>query len=846
MAQKFKPSKPEPAAIPQKTKAREILSAFLERVFKKSASSDEAEDKISVNYISIIKWLTVMILSIVFSKLEFAMGVYPFGIALMCAITKNLTACWTGAMVGSLLSSSPGGGWVYPLVYTLIPLSRYVLGKWLGAGGGVSKSSGTDIRKRNSRKITREERRRIAKTMIAAYEGHPNKNVVFRENVYIRMAVACTASCIVSAYNVIAGGYLYFDLFAAVFAAVMCPIVTFVYCGITERYMRHTPYCEAGWAAMLFTTVLAVKDIPFFGLNLGVIVSFAAALYVSWSGGIMRGGITGLICGIACEPLFAPVYAIAGMAAGIFWNISAFAAVSAACVLGLCWGIYTSGFAALSKLVPEMIGVSVIVSPIIKYAVIPKLNIFSRTVPSVNHQSEAAEMMEIRQKSASVKLKTLSETFEAMSGVFYNLSDRLRRPGISELRQICETSCEGHCARCNMNPVCWERESAETTDALNRMTKSLYSSGRVSAEVIPDYLISRCYNMDKIIDDINVSYARTLETAVKSDKTEVFAVDYEAIAKLLRDASDIVSGDMLPDGDLSRKLKRSLQYLDFYASDVTVYGQRSKLIKANGLDLSRVRMGAEDIRKAVENICGSKMTHPEFAIDGENVSMTVRTARTLGTDYTKCTAAQNPPIESTGAAVNGDIINIFEGTNDKFYTLISDGMGSGREAALTSQVCAVFLERMLTSGVSVPLALQMLNNFVRTKGIECSATIDLMELDMITGEACFIKSGAAPSFIKRGGNLFKLHSKTVPIGIIRALDAEQIKFDIEEGDVIVMLSDGVVQSFEECGWLLEMLSSEERWDSLEVMAERIMLTAAEHANGRSDDMTVGIINVRRG
>ena len=844
MAQKIKLAKDENSSAAQKMRARVMLDALVAKTLKKFFA-DDGEEKISVNYVSIIKWLAVMVLSVTFSQLEFAMGVHPFGIALMCALTKNITACWTGAMVGSLVS---GGAWIYPAVYTIIPLARFLLSKWLASGGARKSAAEVGVRGKPSRNAQAQKRRRIAKVM-AADNVNP-VNSPFRENVYIRMAVACTASCFVSAYNVIAGGYLYYDLFAALFAAVVCPILTFVYGGITERHMRNTPYCEAGWLAVLFTTVLAVKEIPFFGLNLGVILSFAAALYVSWSGGIMRGGIAGLICGIACEPLFAPVYAIAGMAAGIFWNISAFVSVSAACVLGLCWGIYTSGFAALSKLVPEMIGVSVVISPIIKYAVIPKLNIFSRTVPTVSSQSEAAEMMEMRQKSASVKLKTLSETFESMSGVFYNLSDRLRRPGISEMRRICESACECVCARCNMNPVCWDRERGKTEDALSRMTKSLYANGRVSAEVIPDYLISRCYNMDKIIDDINVSYARTLETCVKSDKTEVFAVDYEAMALLLGDASNIVGGEMLPDGDLSRKLKRSLQYLDFCASDVTVYGQRSKLIRARGLDLSRVRMGAEDIKTAVENVCGSKMTHPEFAIDGADVSMTLRTARTLSADYVKCTAAQNPPAEADGggntAAVNGDIISMFEGQSDKFYTLISDGMGSGREAALTSQVCAVFLERMLTSGVSVPLALQMLNNFVRTKGMECSATIDLMELDMITGEGCFIKSGAAPSFIKRGGNLFKLHSKTVPIGIMRALDAEQIKFNIEEGDTVIMLSDGIVQSFEECGWLLEMLSEE--WDdSLETMAEKIMTTAGEKSeaeNGRSDDMTVGIISIR--
>ena len=119
-------------------------------------------------------------------------------------------------------------------------------------------------------------------------------------------------------------------------------------------------------------------------------------------------------------------------------------------------------------------------------------------------------------------------------------------------------------------------------------------------------------------------------------------------------------------------------------------------------------------------------------------------------------------------------------------------MGSGREAALTARICTVFLEKMLTAGNRKETALRLLNSFVRAKGIECSATVDLMELDLITGRAGFIKSGAAPSYVRRDGNLFKLQSKTVPIGIMRALDAEQLCFDVEAGDVSIMLSDDVV------------------------------------------------------
>ena len=74
-----------------------------------------------------------------------------------------------------------------------------------------------------------------------------------------------------------------------------------------------------------------------------------------------------------------------------------------------------------------------------------------------------------------------------------------------------------------------------------------------------------------------------------------------------------------------------------------------------------------------------------------------------------------------------------------------------------------------------------------------------------------------------------------------ALDAEQIKFDLESGDIIIMLSDGVAQSLEDGVWLANMLTYE--WiDDLQLMAEKILDGAALN-NPRSDDMTAVLLKV---
>jgi stage II sporulation protein E len=159
--------------------------------------------------------------------------------------------------------------------------------------------------------------------------------------------------------------------------------------------------------------------------------------------------------------------------------------------------------------------------------------------------------------------------------------------------------------------------------------------------------------------------------------------------------------------------------------------------------------------------------------------------------------------------VCGDMTDAFITDGSYFYALISDGMGSGSSAAYTSGVCSMFIEKMLSAGNRADITLRMLNNVIRSEnmgcGDECSATVDLLELDLMSGGASFIKSGAAPTYIAREGTVYKVSSRTMPVGIIKDADARITKFDTKKGDIIVMMSDGCCHDSEDCQWLVEYL-----------------------------------------
>ena len=112
---------------------------------------------------------------------------------------------------------------------------------------------------------------------------------------------------------------------------------------------------------------------------------------------------------------------------------------------------------------------------------------------------------------------------------------------------------------------------------------------------------------------------------------------------------------------------------------------------------------------------------------------------------------------------------------------------------------------------------------------ECSTTVDLSEIDLITGEASFIKSGAAPGFVVRDGVVHRLQSVSIPIGIISTLDVRATPFGLKAGDTVVMISDGILQNDPDCKKLTAFLSTTGALTPEEIVYH-ICLQAAQNDN----------------
>ena len=151
--------------------------------------------------------------------------------------------------------------------------------------------------------------------------------------------------------------------------------------------------------------------------------------------------------------------------------------------------------------------------------------------------------------------------------------------------------------------------------------------------------------------------------------------------------------------------------------------------------------------------------------------------------------------KKSGETVSGDAGTYFKRHDGKLYLLLCDGMGSGPDANRESTLAVRLLEQLLQAGVDAKRALATLSSALALRGEETGGftTVDLLQLDLFTGEGELYKLGAAPTYVKKGGNVQRLTGKSLPAGLAEggadALDCFTLR--LSPGDCVLMASDGV-------------------------------------------------------
>lgn len=199
--------------------------------------------------------------------------------------------------------------------------------------------------------------------------------------------------------------------------------------------------------------------------------------------------------------------------------------------------------------------------------------------------------------------------------------------------------------------------------------------------------------------------------------------------------------------------------------------------------------------------------------------------------------------------ISGDNYSFCEMEQGRMIAILSDGMGSGEKACEESGRVIEMMERLMEAGFRKEAAVQIINGALAAGEQEQNmSTLDICELNLYTGACEFMKIGAACTYIKREHLVDRLSARNLPLGVFQQIEPETIHRQLQDGDYIIMLSDGVLDALEQGigeEILPELLGKISHTNPGEI-ARQILNYCLHQSKGKiRDDMTVLVIGMWR-
>lgn len=195
-----------------------------------------------------------------------------------------------------------------------------------------------------------------------------------------------------------------------------------------------------------------------------------------------------------------------------------------------------------------------------------------------------------------------------------------------------------------------------------------------------------------------------------------------------------------------------------------------------------------------------------------------------------------------GENVCGDNVTAFKSLNSEYNLLLADGMGSGKEAYSKSYDTVSMLKKLLKSCITPENAIKTVNtSLCITKDEIGFSTIDLCNISLETGIAKFFKCGSYISYILRNNKLIQINTGGIPAGLTDYITYNLKLVQLEEEDIIIMMSDGVSNAIDK----LKAVMLIENHDNLKLYSKKLLDCAYINTpNELDDDMTIFVAKVK--
>lgn len=443
----------------------------------------------------------------------------------------------------------------------------------------------------------------------------------------------------------------------------------------------------------------------------------------------------------------------------------------------------------------------------------------------------------------------MAESFQHLAEVFQNLPEQKEELGQEELEEIYQSVRENVCGGCGKRANCWGRDFDKTV----RLTYELLAAvaegdslplGDDTAFRAKERFMRHCIKGFVFADELKNSFCRARIHLMWSNRMlenrAAVGEQLQETANIIREIACTVFEADEADSILERRLKNRLKLQSVRLRELRVAtsaGRPEMILTANTVRGHCVSV--KTVADTLSKVCGQSFV-PE-----RDSSLTIGRERGVyhfveDTRYYMLTG--NARATCAGQAACGDNFSVLTGSHGQVMLGISDGMGSGMEARRESQTVIELLEQFLGAGFSAETAVRMINSaMMLQRGMQRFSTLDICGINLYTGQCEFLKIGAATTFIRRAGWVEAVASSSLPVGMFREADYERSRKRLEHGNMIVMVSDGVLDALpqEESEEIMKYLILQADTDNPAELAQTLLAQAISFGTGEpNDDMTI--------
>lgn len=799
-----------------------------DKIFKNTKEETEKKTTILTNVFS-KKYILLYIVAFMVSTVSMGQDISPFGLAIVTAAAASeipIIAIIAVALIGNVVGV--GVSSIAPFIVTLLLFFSSFLAK--------------EPRYNDDEK---SEKVKLGRRLIIA-------------------------SLLVNITKVFISGFMFYDLFMAISAT----IITFIFYKVFVNSLNALVNFNEkkafsieeviGTSLLLAISLCCLGDFKILGFSIKNILSIFIVLLLGWKNGILVGTTSGVTIGITLgiidnnEPLVVAAYAISGMIAGALNKLG-----RPGVIIGFIFGNVVLSYASNGGVKDFILFKEILIAGIALLAVPRNVSINIEDVIGKDKMLPSGSNRGLnRSKEVAQKLSNVSKAVEVMANAYKSsttmqvnenedIVQKNKKTFIMELLNQLE-SLKGNILYdylidvdgVNVNNIfniLMEKQSIEEKDLIEVLEKdNNYLIGfdeKNSTEEKDLKAMVGAINSAYKIGKLNFIWTSKLKEEKQNMESQLNGVS-RAILDIAVDMEK-ESSDSNEYQDEIEQIAYVLKQKDVLVQDVS--------IKKNSCDRFIIELYIEEtsirnIDNIIENTLTKILNEKIVITTEEDLKFEKMTKYTCMADDRYLLALGQAGAVKDNKDISGDSILKIRLKDGKYLIAISDGMGSGPEARKSSQIVIKMLQRLLNSGFEKNTSIDLINSSLLNTSEDVFATLDIAIIDLYKGNVEFIKSGACPSFIKNNKKVQLIKSIALPAGILKDITGEIFDKDIENEEIMVMCTDGIIDSNVEYKnkelWVKYLLEDMEN-NNPQKIADIILNEAIDNNYGKiKDDMSV--------